>query len=75
MPEHLLPFAAIGTIADLVPLKDENRLIVQKGLILLRETENVGLHALLKLAGVDQSSLMKKQLAFLLHHVSMQQAD
>ena len=32
VPEHLLPFAAIGTIADLVPLKDENRLIAQKGL-------------------------------------------
>lgn len=30
VPEELLPFAAIGTIADLVPLKDENRLIVKK---------------------------------------------
>ena len=32
VPEHLFEFAAIGTIADLVPLKGENRLIVQKGL-------------------------------------------
>lgn len=63
-PEHLLPFVAIGTIADLVPLKDENRLIVQKGLILLRETENVGLHALLKLAGVDQSSINEETVGF-----------
>ena len=64
VPEHLLPFVAIGTIADLVPLKDENRLIVQKGLTLLKETDNVGLHALFKLAGVDQASIDEETIGF-----------
>ena len=64
VPEHLLPFAAIGTIADLVPLKGENRLIAQKGLTKLRETENVGLHALLKLAGVDQAVINEETVGF-----------
>ena len=32
VPEHLLEIAVIGTIADLVSLKDENRLIAKKGL-------------------------------------------
>ena len=43
VPEQLLPFAAIGTIADLVPLKGENRLIAQKGLDKLKGTDNVWL--------------------------------
>ena len=64
VPEHLLAFVTIGTIADLVPLKDENRLIVQKGLILLKETDNVGLQALLKLAGVDQASINEETIGF-----------
>lgn len=32
VPEHLLEIAVIGTIADLVSLKDENRLIAKKDL-------------------------------------------
>ena len=64
VPEHLLPFVTIGTIADLVPLKDENRLIVQRGLILLKQTENVGLQALFKLAGVDQASINEETIGF-----------
>ena len=64
VPEHLLPFAAIGTIADLVPLKGENRLIAQKGLTKLRESENIGLHALLKLAGVDQAVINEETVGF-----------
>jgi single-stranded-DNA-specific exonuclease len=64
VPEHLLPFVAIGTIADLVPLKDENRLIAQKGLMKLKETDNVGLHALLKIAGVDQTTINEETIGF-----------
>ena len=38
---------AIGTIADVMPLTDENRLIASVGLERLRRTENVGLRALM----------------------------
>lgn len=44
--ETLLPYVAIGTIADLVPLVDENRYIVKRGLSLLQKSEDIGLRAL-----------------------------
>ncbi len=40
-------YTAIGTIADVMPLRDENRLIVYLGLMLLQETKRPGLRALL----------------------------
>ena len=64
VPEQLLPFAAIGTIADLVPLKGENRLIAQKGLDKLKDTDNVGLKALFKLAGAEQSGINEETVGF-----------
>jgi single-stranded-DNA-specific exonuclease len=48
----LLDVAAIGTVADIVPLVDENRLLVAKGLKLLSRSTHVGLEALKKVAGV-----------------------
>ncbi|MBQ7980791.1 MAG: single-stranded-DNA-specific exonuclease RecJ, partial [Oscillospiraceae bacterium] len=44
--------AAIATIADIVPLKGENREIVRQGLHYLENTENMGLQALMGIAGV-----------------------
>ena len=44
----LLELAALGTIADLVPLRDENRHIVQRGLEVLPYTGRPGLRALLQ---------------------------
>lgn len=64
--DDLLPFAAIGTVADLVSLKDENRLIVQKGLIQLRRSQNPGLKALLKQAKVDQAQINEETIGFVL---------
>ena len=47
-----LDLVAIGTIADLVPLVDENRTFVQHGLRQLEQTEWIGLRALMQVAGV-----------------------
>ena len=44
-----LDIVAIGTIADIVPLKDENRVITKLGLMLLNQTKNPGLKALIQL--------------------------
>src|SRR5690625_28651 len=46
MPKDLLDLVAIGTIADLVPLIGENRILATKGLERLNETTNIGLRAL-----------------------------
>lgn len=43
----LLDYVAIGTVADIMPLKDENRLLVQRGLARLNATERPGLKALI----------------------------
>ncbi len=43
---------AIGTIADVMPLVDENRIVVSYGLSLLENTKNVGLKALMRASGL-----------------------
>lgn len=45
--KELLPFAAIATVCDVVPLLDENRILVKRGLELMGECKNIGLRALL----------------------------
>ncbi len=52
----LLPYAALATVADVVPLRRENRSIVVRGLKYLRES--VGLAALLKVAGVREDAAL-----------------
>lgn len=46
--EELLPFAAIATVCDVVPLLDENRIIVKNGLEYLNCCKNIGMHALIE---------------------------
>jgi len=48
----LLRIACLGTIADLVPLQGENRVIAALGLAALPETPSVGLRALIEKAGL-----------------------
>ncbi len=48
-------FVAIGTIADVMPLVDENRIIVSYGLSLLEKSQNIGLRALMKASGILHS--------------------
>ncbi|MDD3996087.1 MAG: single-stranded-DNA-specific exonuclease RecJ [Sphaerochaetaceae bacterium] len=44
--ESLLDLVAVGTIADLMPMTDENRIMVRKGLSVLSNTGRTGLRAL-----------------------------
>ena len=48
-----LDVAAVGTIADIVPLIDENRIITANGLKMLQNTKNEGLKALMKVAKIN----------------------
>jgi single-stranded-DNA-specific exonuclease len=57
--------AAIGTIADVVPLVDENRLIVADGLVRLREMPSPGVAALMKVSGLaEKKCLSSEDVAF-----------
>ena len=49
--DSLLKLVAIATVADVVPLTGENRVIVKRGLDGLREVKNPGLRALLDVSG------------------------
>ena len=49
---ELLGFAAIATVCDVMPLQDENRVLVREGLKEASRTENVGLKALLLATGL-----------------------
>ena len=55
--ESMLKIVAIGTIADVVPLLGENRVFSRIGLAGLREPRNVGLQALLRVAGFSPAKL------------------
>lgn len=66
LPEHLFEFAAIGTIADLVPLLDENRLIAMNGIAQLKSSQTPGLHALLKLAKIERSAIDEETIGFVI---------
>lgn len=51
--EGVLDFVALGTVADVVPLVEENRLLVAKGLERLAHTRHAGLCALKEVCGVN----------------------
>lgn len=55
-----LDIVCIGTISDIVPLVDENRVIVKLGLKLVEQTKNLGLRAILQASGyskIDSSTI------------------
>ena len=47
-----LDLVALGTVADIVPLVDENRVLVQRGAIEIAQTSRIGLKKLMQVAGV-----------------------
>jgi single-stranded-DNA-specific exonuclease len=58
-------FAALGTVADVVPLLDENRIYVKHGLECLRKRGGAGIERLLELAKLhDKSQLESEDVAF-----------
>jgi len=62
--KRLWSLAAAGTVADVVPLIDENRIFVSLGLHHLRRGEDPAFAALLSAAGIDPGELTASKLAF-----------
>jgi len=65
-PEELLEYAAIGTVADLMPLVGENRIIVRQGLERMRSTSSPGLKALLAVSGIPVREVSATHIGFAL---------
>lgn len=64
LPEEMLDLVAIGTIADLVPLKDENRVLVTYGLEVMKQGQRVGLNALLRAADITPRDVTEESVGF-----------
>ncbi len=63
--EHL-DLVALGTVADVVPLVDENRIIVKHGLELINKTKNIGLKKLLDGCDMASKNVTAYNVAFIL---------
>lgn len=59
-----LDLVALGTVADMVPLRDDNRLLVKAGLEEIRHRARPGIRALLSVSGIPQESVNEIDLAF-----------
>ncbi|MCI8282914.1 MAG: single-stranded-DNA-specific exonuclease RecJ [Lachnospiraceae bacterium] len=64
--ERFLPYAAFATIGDVMDLVGENRILVKEGLKRLRETENLGLHALIRQNGLLAQDIKAYHVGFVL---------
>ena len=62
----LLDLAAIGTMADVVPLTGENRILVKEGMKLIHEGRRQGIKTLKSVAGLDKRELRAGLLSFTL---------
>src|SRR3954470_132860 len=62
----MLDLVALATIADIAPLRGENRVFARYGLKMLAETKNVGLRALLRATGLDNKPLTAGRVGFIL---------
>ena len=66
MWQQFLDLVCVGTVADVVPLKGENRILVKNGLTALANTSNIGLQALIQGSSLKKDSLDTRQVAFAL---------
>ncbi|MCI7517149.1 MAG: single-stranded-DNA-specific exonuclease RecJ [Streptococcus sp.] len=64
IPTEMLDLVAIGTIADMVSLTDENRIMVKVGLEILKQTERIGLIELIKVSDVDMADVNEETVGF-----------
>ena len=66
IPEDEYDLIAIGTVADVVQLRGENRIFVKKGLPVIERTRKAGLRALLDVAKISGKSIKPFYIGFIL---------
>ncbi|MEK7080014.1 MAG: single-stranded-DNA-specific exonuclease RecJ, partial [Patescibacteria group bacterium] len=62
----LLDMAGLSTIADMVPLTGENRVIAKYGLMVMRKSPRIGFQRLCKVARVNQKSITEDDVGFMI---------
>jgi single-stranded-DNA-specific exonuclease len=63
---NMLDLVALATVADVAPLRGENRILVRYGLRLMAETRNIGLRALISASGLEGRELTAGRVGFIL---------
>lgn len=66
LPLHFLDYVALATVADVVPLTGENRILVRHGLKMLSDSRWAGLRALVEAAGLAGKPLRAGHVGFIL---------
>ncbi|MFD2169352.1 single-stranded-DNA-specific exonuclease RecJ [Tumebacillus lipolyticus] len=64
LPHEFFDLAALGTVADLAPLQDENRLITAFGLQAMNESPRLGIKALIEAAGLEDKKITAGHIGF-----------
>ena len=64
--DHLLENVAIATVADVMDLTEENRILVKQGLEMLKRTSNLGLRALIQCIGLEGKKIQAYHIGFIL---------
>jgi single-stranded-DNA-specific exonuclease len=62
----MLDFVALATIADVAPLRGENRIMVRYGLKLLNDSQRPGIRAMVRAAGLEGRPLTSGRIGFVL---------
>ena len=63
-PHKYLDIVALGTIADVVPLQGENRIIARAGLEMMSPSSNLGLRALIDVSGLAGREIRAGHVSF-----------
>lgn len=63
---RLLDMVALATVADVAPLRGENRVLARYGLRLLNATDNIGLRAMIRAAGLEKKRITAGRVGFIL---------
>ena len=66
LPFHLLDLVALATVADVVPLQGENRILVKHGLRLLSQSRWPGVQALIDVTGLTGREVRARHVGFVL---------
>ena len=64
--DYLLENVAIATVADVMDLTEENRILVKQGLEMLKRTSNLGLRALIQCIGLEGKKIQAYHIGFVL---------
>lgn len=64
--ERFTELAALGTVADIVPLQDENRALVKRGMKAMENTSLTGLRKLLEVCRCYQETITTEKIGFIL---------